>query len=59
MEYSERRIYEDAYSDLKLFFEWRLETAVNIEMCCILTSGNKMFYNNLKSILQKKSNGIF
>ena len=30
MEYSERRLYEDTYSDLKLFFEWRLETAVII-----------------------------
>ena len=31
MEYSERRIYEDAYSDLKLLFEWSLETAEIIE----------------------------
>ena len=31
----------------------------NYRMCCILTSGNKMFYNFLKSILEKKSNGIF
>ena len=30
MEYSERRLYEDTYSDLKLFFEWPLETAVII-----------------------------
>ena len=53
MEYSERRLYEDTYSDLKLLFEWSLETAVNIEMRCILTSGNKMFSNFLKSILKK------
>ena len=59
MEYFERRLYEDTYSDLKSFFEWSLETAVNIEMSCILTSGNKMFYIFLKSILQNKSNGIF
>ena len=30
MEYSERRLYEDTYLDLKLFFEWLLETAVII-----------------------------
>ena len=59
MEYSERRLYEDTYSDSKLFFEWSLETAEIIEMCCILTSGNKIFYNFLKSILEKKCNGIF
>ena len=30
MEYSERRTYEDTYSDLTLFFEWPLGTAVII-----------------------------
>ena len=30
MEYSERRLNEDTYSDLKVFFEWPLETTVNI-----------------------------
>ena len=59
MEYSERRLYEDTYSESKLFFEWSLETAEIIEMCCILTSGNKIFYDFLKSILEKKCNGIF
>ena len=31
----------------------------NYRMCCILTSVDKIFYNFLKSILEKKCNGIF
>ena len=31
LEYSYRRLYDEAYSDSKLFFEWSLETTEIIE----------------------------